>query len=157
MTEKIKKRFNSSQILCIILFIWNTLYVVEALRLAPPIKNGRIDVTFFPLLISAILYIAIIYVFYNSYKQVKKSEKSDQNRLSRPALVVLITIIYIAVFKIIGYMISSIIYIFTLITIFETKRKTLFFKILYAIIIAVLIYLLYEKIFLVRLPKIGGI
>jgi hypothetical protein len=54
-------------------------------------------------------------------------------------------------------MLSSILYIFALISVFETKKRNILIKIFYALIIAVLIYLLYEKIFLIRLPKLGGI
>lgn len=157
MFTNLKKKLNYSHFLCIILFIWNTLYVIEALRIGPPIKKGRVDVTFFPLLISIILYIAIIYVFFISFNKSKKEIGSDLSRISRPTLVVIITIIYIAVFKVIGYMLSSILYIFALISVFETKKRNILIKIFYALIIAVLIYLLYEKIFLIRLPKLGGI
>ena len=156
MTKRIKRKLNVSHFLCIILFIWNTLYVIEAFRIGSPIQKGRVDVTFFPLLISIFLYIAIIYVFFASFRQESKPS-SSLRRMSKPALVVLMTIIYIALFKMIGYMLSSILYIFVIISIFEIKKKSVLTKILYAISIAVIIYLLYEKVFLIRLPKLGGI
>ena len=156
MSTKIRRKLNVSHFLCIILFIWNTLYVIEAFRIGSPIQKGRVDVTFFPLLISIFLYIAIIYVFFVSFRQETKSS-SSLRRMSKPALVVLMTIIYIALFKMIGYMLSSILYIFVIISIFEIKKKSVLTKILYAISIAVIIYLLYEKVFLIRLPKLGGI
>ena len=149
------KKLNISHFLCIILFIWNSIYVIEAFRIGAPIKKGTVDITFFPLLISILLYIAIGYVFFSSFNQAKVTQSSIK-KMNKPALVVLVTILYIAVFKTLGYMFSSILYIFAIITIFEVKRRNILIKILYAIAIAVIIYILYEKIFLIRLPELGG-
>jgi len=159
LLSNFKKRINSSIILCIILFIWNTLYVIEAIRLGSPIRKGQVDVSFFPLVIAILMYIAIFYVFISSYKYrpKKKTFYLSLKKINKPLLIIILTIVYILLFKIIGYMLSSILYIFSIIYIFETNRRNFFIKIIYAIIIAILIFLLYEKLFLIRLPKLGGI
>ncbi|KUK50201.1 MAG: hypothetical protein XD76_1548 [candidate division TA06 bacterium 32_111] len=151
----LKKKLNISHLFCVILFIWNTLYVIEAFRIAPPIQKGQVSATFFPLIISFLMYITIALVFFTSYNQ-KNVTATSFGQMNKPALVVLVTIFYITLFKIIGYMASSILYIFAIISIFEIKKKNILIKLFYAVIIAVIIYILYEKIFLIRLPKLGG-
>jgi len=152
-----KQKINNTMIICIILFIWNTIYMIEAINMGSPIRKGRVDVNFFPIVISCLMYIVTFYLLVNSFKQNKEIIDFNFTRKSKPILIIVFTIIYILLFKPIGYMLSSILYIFSIVSIFDSKKRSLYIKIIYSVIIAILIFLLYEKIFAIRLPKLGGI
>jgi len=152
-----KQKINNTMIICIILFIWNTIYMIEAINMGSPIRKGRVGVNFFPIVISCLMYIVTFYLLVNSFKQNKEIIDFNFTRKSKPILIIVFTIIYILLFKPIGYMLSSILYIFSIVSIFDSKKRSLYIKIIYSVIIAILIFLLYEKIFAIRLPKLGGI
>jgi putative tricarboxylic transport membrane protein len=70
-------------------------------------------------------------------------------------MVIFLTLIYVLIFKSIGYFISSIIYVLCLMFLFEEEsgfKKKKLLNILFTVIIVALIYILYQKIFGVRLP-----
>jgi len=152
-----KKKINNTMIICIILFIWNTIYMIEAINMGSPIRKGRVDVNFFPIVISCLMYIVTFYLLVHSFKQNKEIIDFNFTKKSKPILIIVFTIIYILLLKPIGYMLSSILYSFSIVSIFDSKKRSLYIKIIYSVIIAILIFLLYEKIFAIRLPKLGGI
>ncbi|HZK11287.1 MAG TPA: tripartite tricarboxylate transporter TctB family protein [Atribacterota bacterium] len=157
MLFNLKQKINNTMIICIILFIWNTIYMIEAISMGSPIRKGRVDVNFFPIVISCMMYLFTLYLLVHSFKQNKELTEINFTNKSRPILIIVFTIIYILLLKSIGYMLSSILYIFSIVSIFDSKKRSLYKKIIYSVIIAILIFLLYEKIFAIRLPKLGGI
>ncbi len=157
MSFNFKQKINNTMIICIILFIWNTIYMIEAINMGSPIRNGRVDANFFPIVISCLMYIVTFYLLIHSFKQNKEIIAFNFTQKSKPILIIIFTVIYILLLKSIGYMLSSVLYIFSIVSIFDSKKRSLYLKIIYAVIIAILIFLLYEKIFAIRLPKLGGI
>jgi len=152
-----KQKINNNILICLAIFIWNTIYMIEALNMGSPIKKGQVDINFFPIVISILMYIVTFYLFFQSLKQDKEMISFDLKKASKPLLIIIFTISYILLLKPIGYMLSSILYIFSILSVFSAKKRSLHIKIIYSIVIAVLIFLLYEKIFAIRLPKLGGI
>jgi len=157
MLFNLKQKINNTMIICIILFIWNTIYMIEAINMGSPIRKGRVDANFFPIVISCLMYIVTFYLLVHSFKQNNEVIDFNFTQKSKPILIIVFTIIYILLLKQIGYMLSSILYIFSIVSIFDSKKRSLYIKIIYSVIIAISIFLLYEKIFAIRLPKLGGI
>ncbi len=157
MLFNLKQKINNNILICLVIFIWNTIYIIEALKMGAPIKKGQVDINFFPIVISILMYIVTFYLFFQSLKQGKEIISFDLKKTSKPLLIIIFTISYILLLKPIGYMLSSILYIFSILSVFSAKKRSLYLKIIYSIVIAVLIFLLYEKIFAIRLPKLGGI
>jgi len=143
-------------LICVALFIWNTIYMIEAISMGSPIKKGQVDINFFPIVISCLMYVVTLYLFVHSFKQDKEIINFNFTKKSKPVLIIVFTIIYILLLKSLGYMLSSILYIFSIVSIFSPKQRSVYIKIIYSVIIAILIFLLYEKIFAIRLPKLGG-
>jgi len=152
--KNILERINSTSLLAIILIIANTIYLIEGINTAPPIKNGELGITFFPIVISLLLYIAAICILIAGIRE-KSVLSFNLSKISKPSAVIFITFIYVLIFKQIGYILSSILYVLSLMLLFEDetgfKTKKLL-NIVYSIIIVLLIYLLYQKVFGVRLP-----
>lgn len=157
MLFNFKQKINNTMLICIVLFIWNTIYMIEAINMGSPIRKGQVDVNFFPIVISCLMYIVTFYLLVHSFKQNKEIINFNFTKKSKPILIIVFTIIYILLLKSLGYMLSSILYIFSIISIFDSKKRSLYIKIIYSVVIAILIFLLYEKIFAIRLPKLGGI
>ena len=157
--KNIIKRVNSTSLFAIILIIVNTIYLIEGFNTAPPMTNGKPGITFVPLIISTLFYIAAIYILITSMR--KESVSSFHlSEVSRPIAVIFITFIYILIFKPIGYILSSIIYVFSFMFLLEEKtefkKKKLLNIFFSSLIVVLLIYLLYQIIFKVRLPA-GGV
>ncbi len=150
-----KPKLNNTALICIVLLIWNTIYMIEAVSMGSPVKKGQVDINFFPVIISVFMYIATIYLLLNSFKIKQETFQLNIPSISKPVLIIIFTFIYIILLRLIGYMFSSIIYIFSILLIFSSGNRKVLTKIIYSIIIAMLIFLLYEKIFAIRLPKIG--
>jgi putative tricarboxylic transport membrane protein len=157
--KNIIKRINSTSLFAIILIIVNTIYLIEGFNTAPPMTNGKPGITFVPIIISTLFYIAAIYILITSIR--KESVSSFHlSEVSRPIAVIFITFIYILIFKPMGYILSSIIYVFSFMFLLEEKtefkKKKLLNIFFSSLIVVLLIYLLYQIIFKVRLPA-GGV
>jgi len=155
MTKKsFIEKMNSTTLLAIILIIANSIYFIEGIRTAPIIKNGEISITFFPLFISFLLFITAGCLLYAGVRE-KTSTSFSLLKISKPIAIIVTTLIYVAIFKKVGYLLSSILYIFGLMLLFDDqkdlKNKNIL-NIVYSAVIVLVIYLLYQKVFGVRLP-----
>jgi len=146
--RKFKKSINTTIIFALFLIFGDIIYIIEALRIAPPIKGGEVGITFFPLIIALLMLLAAIIVLINGFKE-KKSLLFNYKKISRPIAVIILTGIYIIIFKSIGYMFSSILYVFSLVLLLENKKKkeSKIRNIVYSIIVVLVVYILYKKIF----------
>lgn len=154
--QNFKGKADGRIILPVVLLIVTTVYLIEALRTAPPIEDGIVSVSFFPIIITIVMYIASFVVLRNGLIE-RKSVASGQFTLIKPLKVVILTGIYIGLFKPIGYIFSTILYVFSLMLVFEATKKSNLKRLIIAIIITILVFLLFEKIFRVRVPKLGGL
>jgi len=155
MNQKILfRKMNPTSLLAIILIITNTIYLIDGIRTAPMVKNGEIGITFFPIIVSILLYLAAIFIFISGARE-ENGLFFRLSKISKPGAIVIITLIYVLIFKELGYLLSSILYVFSLMFLFEEKsrsKKSNLLNIVYSFIIVLLIYLLYQKLFGVRLP-----
>ena len=148
------KKINSTSLFASILIIINSIYLIEGIKKGPLVKNGEIGVTFFPVIISLLLYIPTIIIFIAGLRE-KSVLHFQLSKISKPSTVIFLTFIFVIIFKSLGYILSSIIYVFSLMLLFEDeagfKMKKLL-NIIYSVIIVLLIFLLYQRLFGVRLP-----
>ncbi|HZK12652.1 MAG TPA: tripartite tricarboxylate transporter TctB family protein [Atribacterota bacterium] len=152
--KKILEKINPTTLLSIILIIANSIYFIEGIRTAPLIKNDEIGITFFPFFVSLLLFITAGCLLYTGMRE-KTSTSFSLFKISRPIVIIVTTLIYVAIFKKVGYFLSSILYVFSLMLLFDDqkdlKNKKLL-NIIFTIGIVLIIYLLYQKVFGVRLP-----
>lgn len=150
----ILKRINSTSLLAIILIIANSIYLIEGINAASLIKGGKISITFLPIIISILFYVPAICLFITGIRE-RSFLSFYLLKISRPSAVIFFTFIYVLIFETLGYILSSVLYVFCLILLFEDEtgfKKKIFLNIVYSIVIVTLIYLLYQKLFGVRLP-----
>lgn len=146
------------------LLAFSLLYLINSIFLGAPLENGRLTPSFFPLLLGVISTVFTLILLARTTKQksdVEKSasaqEKVGTRKIEKylPLLVISSTVIYIIIFPIIGYFLSSLLYVLSIIIIFSDLKKT-FIKFILAIAVVLLGYLLFEQVFRVRLPALGG-
>ncbi len=120
MLLNVKQKINNSMLICLAIFIWNTIYMIEALKMGAPIKKGQVDINFFPIVISILMYIVTFYLFFQSLKQDKEMFRFDLKKASNPLLIIIFTMIYILLLKPFGYMLYFIC--------FQCEKKKLIYE-----------------------------
>lgn len=113
------------------------------------IGDSGLGPDFFPQVIAIILFILSVTLFVINI--INKDKKSVYNpNIKYTFMVIFSFAVYIFFINIIGYLISTIIFAFVVITILKSKSKVL--NIIFAIIFPVALYLLFTYAFKVSLP-----
>jgi putative tricarboxylic transport membrane protein len=139
------------------LFVVTTIYFIGAIDLGAPVSGGQPTASFFPLLLSVMMYMSIAYIVVAEIH--KGSEREDSSVFAKPLIASIATGIYILLFGWIGYEVSTILFVWVLLAIFGygemfTPRGILI-KLIAAIAITVMFYLFFTVGFDVRLPSFG--
>ncbi|WP_373079590.1 tripartite tricarboxylate transporter TctB family protein [Fusobacterium varium] len=113
------------------------------------IGDSGLGPDFFPKIIAIILFILSTMLFIGSIRN--KDKKSIYNPNMKYTFMVIFTFaVYVFLIDRIGYLISTIIFAFVVITILKSKSKIL--NIIFAVIFPVALYLLFTYAFKVSLP-----
>ncbi|WP_348815004.1 tripartite tricarboxylate transporter TctB family protein [Halomonas sp. H10-59] len=150
------------------------IYLLEAFKIAPPIRNGALTASFFPVALAVVMLLALGGVILADRREAASGEaasgeagagESDEGGDNSgdakvaawrgPVAVSLLTAVYIALFAHLGYFIATFLYAFSMTLAFATGRpspQALAFKALVAGVITLLGYGLFELVFQVRLP-----
>mgnify|MGYP001208561207 CR=1 FL=1 len=149
------------------------IYLLEAFKIAPPIKNGALTASFFPVALAVVMLLALGGVILADRREAASGEAGDESGAGEsdeggdnrgdakvaawrgPVAVTLLTAGYIALFAHLGYFIATFLYAFSMTLAFATGRpspQALAFKALVAGVITLLGYGLFELVFQVRLP-----
>lgn len=113
------------------------------------IGNSGLGPDFFPKVIAVILFILSAMLFVGSIKN--KDKKSIYNpNVKYTFMVIFAFAVYIFLIDRIGYLISTVIFAFVVITILKSKSKIL--NIIFAIAFPIALYLLFTYAFKVSLP-----
>lgn len=142
------------------LLIVTTVYLVTAIQMAPPMRNGNITASFFPLLIAIVMDLALLSVLWQTIRSTPEQAHDDKapptddanNQRYGPLWVTLLTALYIVAFSTLGYFTSTACYVFALTLLFGEGLKRWPTKLLATGLITLSGYLLFELIFRVRLP-----
>lgn len=113
------------------------------------IENTGLGPDFFPKVIAVILFILSAMLFAGSLKN--KDKKSIYNpNMKYTFMVIFAFAVYVFLIDRVGYLISTIIFAFVVITILKSKSKIL--NIVFAVIFPIALYLLFTYAFKVSLP-----
>ena len=137
------------------------IYVISALQLAPPIVGGLLSESSFPFLIFLIATPAAIKLFLDGLKAVKKEIAENgsvvverKKKSIKPALIILLMAVFILLFDILGFTILAPLYVFFFMLIYDDKPQDIVRKIIYALLIGVVVYIMYVIGFDIRFPEI---
>lgn len=138
------------------MFVVSVVYLITGINLGAPIVNGSIEPSFFPLILGscAVIFSSVL-LFKNFVKnsEIKAKEGNGKGPLHGVSALVFATVVYIGLFATVGYMISSILYVYATIFIFSDSSK-LIPKFFISVTIVVIGYLIFEQLFGVRLPTL---
>ena len=152
----------------ILILIFSIGYFIEAITLGPPLAEGGIvGPSFIPLVLGVFSIFFSLILTTRALSAVKSAAKLPQKAVehqpveaptqpsSLPVLTILAIAIYIVLFSLVGYVLSSLPFVFSIITIFSDKNKWILKCVLSAAIVA-FGYLVFEQLFGVRLPTFRG-
>lgn len=157
---------NNSKRLVFPLFLlaFSFTYLISSISLGVPLNNGRLTPSFFPLLLGGISTAFTLMLLVRTVRQERngKGTSSPQKEAEirnidkfLPLLVIVATVFYTLLFPIMGYFLSSLLYVFSVVIIFSDLNK-LVSKFMLTIAVVLLGYLLFEQVFRVRLPALWG-
>lgn len=142
------------------LFLVTTIYLAATFSISTAFDPGFVNSAFTPRVVAALMYVALLIVLRDAFR--KRQEHAGEGSAegaawAAPLWVVGLTCIYIAAFKPVGYVLSTLPYVFALFYVFRFEEKGLLKRLLYAVAITAIFYILFAELFGVRLPKAGGI
>lgn len=141
----------------VFLLIATTIYLIDAIQLAPPIQNGVLTASFFPVVISTIMYVALLCVLWDIARVPKEAAGSSTEKVDQPLgplWITLLTGAYIFTFSTIGYFLPTFFYVFLMTILFGKGLEGLLFKAAASLIITAAGFLLFGLAFQVRLPTL---
>ena len=135
------------------------IYIVGALKLAPPIDDGEYTSSFYPWLLIFMMLTACIYQIISLKKQLKFSQKSSEKKIfNMPVTLGILTLaVFVFAFNYIGFWTASGMLTFGIASIFEVTTENKKEKWAYIIILTILTpiigYLFYGTLFNVHFPE----
>ena len=132
------------------------IYSIEALKLSEPIVKGVPQESFFPIIIIVIGALAAGSLLYTGIKTALADggRTATEHKSIKPLLVVAAFAFLVFFFDILGYVIVAPIFVFALMMIFDDKPQHYLKKIIFSILIAAFVYLLYTYVFDINFPEI---
>lgn len=136
------------------------IYVVSALQMAPPIVKGMLSESSFPVMIFLIATPAAIKQLLDGLKASKKelaeakAETVTKKKSIKPVLTVVIMAAFILLFPILGFVVLAPLYVFFFMLVYDDKPQYILKKIIYALLISAVVYVLYVIVFDIRFPQI---
>jgi hypothetical protein len=137
------------------------IYVISALQLAPPMVDGLLSESSFPCIIFLIATPAALKLLFDGLKAVRKELASAGNapvqpkkKSIKPVLVVVIMAVFMLLFETLGFSVLAPLYVFFFMLVYDDKPQDIGKKIIYSILIAAVVYVLYVVAFDIRFPEI---
>jgi putative tricarboxylic transport membrane protein len=146
---------NRQNLFLYIILVVSVGYLVSALSLGAPIVEGGLTPSFFPIVVgaAAILFCTVLIV--QNLRNKPQETGADDVRNYTHVWVAAAIFVYILAFRQIGYFISSSLFVFALIMIFSPFDKFLK-KAGISVLVVVICYVMFQKLFGVRLPTLWG-
>ncbi len=136
------------------------IYGVEALRLSPPVVNGVVQESFFPIIICLFGIPTAISLVVDSLKKIKANgplpEKDKEEKWRGVKCIILIAVAFFMVlaFDALGFWFTVPVYVFVAMNLYDDHFGHYLKRIIYSIIISTLIYALYVNVFDIRFPSL---
>lgn len=156
MNDKQSRRFAGAVILPAVLAVVTVAYLIEAMLTLRPIQEGTAGPSFFPIVISAVMLIALAAVVRREWRKAAEGRPAPWTALGAPLKVVVVTAVYIAAFQPLGYFISTALYVLALLLVFRFKGRGAWVSVVWAVVISGACWLLFAQVFQIRLPRLEG-
>jgi hypothetical protein len=122
-------KLNKDILMAAAFLIGTTIYLIEALKLPVPFQQGEPGPSFYPFVLTIIMYICSLRLFIVGLRKEKALTLNlKSQKVVKPALMVVATALFILTFDPLGYWIATILYTFSVALIFEWGRKFTFWK-----------------------------
>lgn len=134
------------------------VYLMSMLRVAPPIDDGLLSESFFPLLIfltGAPVSILLLFdgVKSTSKESAKVKEGKKQINNKKPFFIALLILFLALAFEPLGFVVVASVFVFLFMLIYDDKPQKIVRKIVYTVLIVAFVYVLYGVIFDIRFPQ----
>ncbi|WP_319416018.1 tripartite tricarboxylate transporter TctB family protein [Marispirochaeta aestuarii] len=148
-----RNRFLRSGIIVPLFLLIVTMgYLLEALRMAPMVRNDIPSESFYPIILSILM---IPLCLRQLVVGLRDSSSSDARELSKPPLIIALVIgIFIFAFSKIGFLVTAPLFVFFFMLFFDDKPQKIGRKIISAILITAFVYVMYEFIFGIHFPEL---
>jgi putative tricarboxylic transport membrane protein len=157
LNEKPKAGLGGEFVLPAILIVVTAVYLIEGMRTLRPFQEGTAGPSFFPIVVSVIMIVALGSVMWGAWRRTGRREEAAPAALAEPIKVVLVTAVYIALFRPAGYFVSTALYVLALLYVFRFKARHAWVNLVWAVLISGACFVLFSEVFRIRLPKLGGI
>lgn len=158
---------NRKALFPLLILVFSIIYLIEAIKLGQPVTADSIRPSFVPIVLGVLSSIFSLVLTIKASGLTKGAQnevgapsgegmtEAAKPRVS-PAVQIIIAIsIYIALFPLIGYVLSSFLFVFAVTTIFSERDRWLHKLVTSAAIVA-FGYIVFEQLFGVRLPALWG-
>jgi putative tricarboxylic transport membrane protein len=155
--EKIKIYVRKETVTPVVILAVLIIYVAAALNMAPPVVNGLLQESFFPLLIFIAGVPPAVLLLMDALKKINKEIADKQEKPKRkfnikPLLIGLISIFLVVGFEPLGFFVTAPVFIFLFMLIYDDKPQRIIRKIIYTVLVVTFVYVLYTVVFNIRFP-----
>jgi len=157
VNEQKKSWLDGEIVLPVVLLAVTAAYLAEAMLTLEPSQEGTAGPSFFPIVISAVMIVALVSVLWRGLRSATAGGGAGLAVLAGPAKVALLTVGYILLFKPAGYFVSTTVYVFALLYVFRFKSGNILLSVLWSVLIAGGCFVLFAKVFQIRLPALYGV
>jgi putative tricarboxylic transport membrane protein len=158
---------NKKSIFPLFVLVVSVIYLIEAIRMGAPVVDAGIRPSFVPQVLGALSTLFSLILTIKSVREQAppdtEAETSDNGAAAledassiKPAVLTIVAIsIYIALFTTLGYVLSSMVFVFAIIVIFSAPDRW-HSKLATSAAIVAFGYVVFEQLFGVRLPTLWG-
>lgn len=153
-----------------VLALLSLAYLIGSLEMSPPLEGGKLTPSFFPLLIGVLATVLCSLQWWSVVRHTNAdgadcaNEASNNEaptgaargrRLSPELTLMVATLVYVLAFQWLGYVLSTAVYVLAVMLLFSGLSKWLS-KVVIALVITVVGFVLFNQVFNVRLPTFWG-
>jgi putative tricarboxylic transport membrane protein len=155
--EKIKIYVRKETVTPVVILAVLIIYVTAALNMSPPVANGLLQESFFPLLVFIAGSPPAVLLLVEALKKINKETADKQERPKRninikPLLIGLISVFLVVGFEPLGFFVTAPVFVFLFMLIYDDKPQGIIRKIIYTILVIAFVYVLYTVVFNIRFP-----
>ena len=155
MEQKSSKNLLLDLLMPLFLLVLTTIYFGASLQINPQVDEGLTGPKFIPILVTIGMYVVLAIIIFKTIKNSRTAgnkEKTSDIDWRGIVFFVVATALYISLFKVLGYLLDTFLYVFALLYVFGLDQSGLLKRIVYSVAITAIFYFLYAFIFQVRLP-----
>jgi len=142
-----------------VILILIIVYIIGALQLPPPMRDGLPTESFYPWIITGIICVACCATLLRKKLWTVNGQIVDWRGIRKPFSTIGVIVLFLVLFKYTGYWFSTAVLSFGIAMLFEYERKNKVKALIYSAILAMIVplfgYLFFRLGFGIRLP--GGI